>query len=90
MSLVIVAKLVSVEEKSYETARGPQTDLIMTVSQAGQEYQERLVVSYKAWDKAKAFKPGDKVSVPLFLEVKPGGKKGHWIQKIAMDIEPAA
>ena len=88
MAIVIDGRLVKVEESHYDTSRGPQTDLIATVQQAGQDekYPLRLVVSYKVWDKFKALKPGIVVRVPLFTEIKPKGKKGPWAQFIALDV----
>lgn len=86
MSLVVIGKLGEVKERHYDTARGPQADLEMEFIQEGQDFVERFLVSYKAWDKVRSFEAGTVVSVPLFLDIKQGGKKGHWIQKIALDV----
>lgn len=87
--MIGIGKVQSVKENHFETARGPQTDLLLTLEpEAGSQYAEQLVVSYKSWDKAKALKPGQIVKFPVFLEIVPGGKKGHWIRKIALDVEP--
>ena len=94
MAIVVVGTLVGVKEEHYESSRGPQTELKATVQQAGQDekYPLRLVVSYKVWDKFKAFKPGTLLQIPLFTEIKPKGKNGPWAQYIALDateVRPA-
>ena len=89
MAIVIDGQLLKVEENTFTTSRGPQTDLVATIQQDGQDekYPLRVVVSYKVHDLFKALKTPCRVRVPLFSEVKPKGKNGPWIQWIGLGVE---
>lgn len=87
MSVVIEGKLLKLEEQTYNSQRGPQTDVIAFIEQVGQEsYPIQAIVSYKVVDAVKAIKLGSKVRVPLFTEVVPKGKNGPWVKFVGLEF----
>lgn len=87
--MVGIGKFKALDESTFESFEGPKTDLLMILeAEPGSDYEEKIYVSYKIRDKAKALKPGQVVKFPCYLEALPRKKGGFWVKKIALDVEP--
>lgn len=91
MALVAVGKLQNLQERHFETARGPQVEHSAELHQEGEDRYTRVIVSYKLVDQVKELADGKTpLRLALFIRARKGGKDGAWHEVIVVGADKAA